>query len=148
MTNALVTGIAPTSDPDELKKTLLDRCGLEAERLLVITKRGASAYDESAIRVVKGGSAPIFSGDPGTSVPGMGSRPSLSSLVAGSHAPNYLSKVSIPQDVAENYNIAIDEGRSVVTYAAAQDEAPQIQEALRGCGLRNVKVFTPREKHG
>jgi hypothetical protein len=148
MADYLITGIAQTTDPAELKKTLLEHCRLDAERVIVINKIGSTAHDDAALRVVRGASSPIFSGDQGTGVPGMGSRPSLSSLIAPSHAPNYLANVAIPQDVAENYNIAIDEGRSVVTYTAAEDETAPLEEAFRACGLRNVKTFKTRENHG
>jgi hypothetical protein len=159
MADYLVTGIAPTSDPKQLEKTLLETgCKFDAEQLAIVTKvQQTAAHEQSQLRFVhategSGGrgsvsssmTATVMSGS-GTGVPGIGgSNASLSSFVGGSHVQNYLGDLPVPVDVRENYNIAIEEGRSVVTYKAAESETEEVQQAFRNCGLRNVKVFKPK----
>ena len=159
MAEYLVTGIAPTSDPQQLEKSLLESCKFDIDRLAVVTKvRQTAAHEESALRFVhaaenthsrgssnSGMTAAIMSGSGGTSVPGIGgSNASLSSFSGGSQAPNYLGDLPVPHDARANYNTAIHEGRSVVTYKASAEEAPLMEQAFRACGLRNVKTFKPK----
>jgi hypothetical protein len=159
MAEYLVTGIAPTSDPQQLEHSLLESCKFDTERLAVVTKaRQTAAHDESPLRFVhadtsvggrhamsSGMTAAIMSGSGGTSVPGIGgSNASLSSFSGGSNVPNYMGDLPVPHDARQNYNMAIHEGRSVVTYKASEEEAPQMEQAFRACGLRNVKVFKPK----
>jgi len=163
MADHLVTGIAPTSDPQQLEQSLLQHCRLNVERLAVVTKvKQSAAHDRSALRFIHAGTgggshaavagsmtATIMSGSTGTGVPGIsGSNASLSSFSGGAHAPNYLGDLPVPHDVAGNYNIAIDEGRSVVAYRADAGEAPDVEQAFRACGLRNVKTFRPKVTSG
>jgi hypothetical protein len=159
MAECLVTGIAQTSDPQQLEHALLDKCKFDPERLAVITKvRQTAAHDESALRFVHaeeaahgrgnaggGMTATIMSSSGGTGVPGIGGgHASLSSFSGGGHVKNYMGDLPVPPDARENYNIAVDEGRSVVTYRASEEEAPNVQQGFRDCGLRNVKVFKPK----
>lgn len=139
----LVTGIASSSDAQQLQQTLIERCGVDGGRVTIYTKRSAAAAGADDPHNARFGSdAVIMSGSGGTGVPGMSSgNASLSSLLTGSHVRNYIGSLSIPRDVAENYNIAIDEGRAVVAYKARAEEAAPAAEAFRACGLRNVKSF-------
>lgn len=139
----LVTGIASNSDPQQLAQTLIERCGIDAGRVSIYTKRGATAAGGDEVHNARlGNNAAIMSGSGGTGVPGIGGgNASLSSLMTGSHVRNYIGSLSIPRDVAEHYNVAIDEGRAVVAYKASAEEAAQTAEAFRACGLRNVKSF-------
>lgn len=49
--------------------------------------------------------------------------------------------MGISGDAADYYNIAIDEGRSVVTYAARTENAESIEQHFRACGLVKVRRF-------
>lgn len=138
----LVTGIAPTGDPEQIK-ALLSQAEYDPERLSVISKADAKARSEAQAGGPSFSSAAtIMTGSEGTSVPGMGS--SGASLSAFSHASatDYLGGLPlIPRDQAQNYNIAIAEGRSLVTYKATPEEAPTVEAAFREAGLRKVKTF-------
>jgi hypothetical protein len=147
----VVAGIARTSDPAQLEKILMGCAELNSERLAVITKAQlTTAHDESPLRFVHSTGSGMSTGSGGTGVPGISSGGSvnLSSLAGRGHAPNYLRNIAIPRDVAENYNIAIDEGRSVVTYRANPDESSAAEQTFRSCGLVNVKTFKPRTPSG
>ena len=56
-------------------------------------------------------------------------------------ASDYLRSIGIFPDAAHYYNIAIDEGRCVVTYNASAEEAPIIEERFRACGFVKVRRF-------
>lgn len=148
----LVTGIAPSGDAAEVLQRLAGS-GLDASRLSAVTKATAQARMDHGGH--GGGSlsaaSTITTGSGGTGVPGVGgSHASLSSFRGHGSAPDYLGGVPlIPPDQAENFNIAIAEGRALVMYKASADEAPQAQDALRAAGLRNVKIFKPKvlEEH-
>lgn len=159
MAEYLVTGIAPTSDPNQLESSLLASCKFDNERLAVITRaRHTAAHEKSSLRFIhaeessggrhsmsSGMTAAIMSGSGGTSVPGIGgSNASLSSFSGGGSVPNYMGDLPVPHDARANYNMAIHEGRSVVAYKASEEEASQMEQGFRACGLRNVKVFKPK----
>ncbi|MGZ3498162.1 MAG: hypothetical protein ACXWNJ_08705 [Vulcanimicrobiaceae bacterium] len=144
MADIVVAGIARTSDPAQLEKLLAGCTSLARERFVVITKAGhTQAYDDSPLRFVHSSTSSVSSGTGGTGVPGIGRKPTLSSLVGRGYVPHYLQNTSIPRDVAENYNIAIDEGRSVVTYQAPSEDTAAIEQTFRSCGLLNVRTFKP-----
>ena len=149
----LVTGIAPVKDAAQAAQLLAD-APLDESRLSMVTKASGSAL--GAGEGHSGGpslssSSTIMTGSSGTGVPGMGgSNRSLSSLSSHEAAPDYLGGVPlIPADQAANFNIAISEGRTLVMYKAAPEEAPAIESAFRAAGLRNVKIFKPKvlEEH-
>jgi hypothetical protein len=150
VTDYLVTGIAPTADLAQLDQ-LLAKSNLENERLSIITKAQANvarAADEHHGGTSLSTSSTIMTGSGGTGVPGVGGGgASLSSLGGGrGDVPDYLGGLPlIPSDQAHNYNIAIAEGRGLVTYKATPQEAPAIETAFREAGLRNVKTFKPKE---
>jgi hypothetical protein len=144
MPDFLVTGIAPTSDPAKLE-TILQTCNCDRTRLAFVTKANAQSGSNGGHG--SGGaslaaSATIMTGAGGTGVPGMGSSgASLSSFGHGA-APDFLGGLPmIPSDQAHNFNIAIAEGRCLVTYKAEPDEASTVETAFRQAGLRNVKIF-------
>ncbi|MBV9271353.1 MAG: hypothetical protein JO165_09670 [Candidatus Eremiobacteraeota bacterium] len=147
MGDVLVAGIAPTSDAAELERILVKCASLDTNRFAVVTKAQMTrAHDQSPINFVSAPQAGLSTGSDGTGVPGVGGgRMSLSQFVgAGANVPNYLANFPINVDVAQNYNIAVDEGRSVVTFRAHDDEADGVAAQFRDCGLRNVKIFRPR----
>jgi hypothetical protein len=144
MTDFLVTGIAPTSDPAQLE-SILEQCNCDKLRVSIITKATATAgrHEDHAMGAALSASSTIMTGSSGTGVPGMGRSASLSSFGGGGGGvPDYLGGLPlIPPDQAHNFNVAIAEGRSLVTYKADEDEAPTVQTAFRQAGLRNVKIF-------
>lgn len=150
MADYLVTGIAPKSDPAHVQE-LLAKSNLDNERLSIITKaqtttRAAGGhYGGRSLST----SSTIMTGSGGTGVPGVGGGRSSLSSFSGGHAdvPDYLGGLPlIPADQAHHFNIAIAEGRGLVTYKATPEEAPAIEAAFREAGLRNVKTFKPKEQ--
>lgn len=150
MADYLVTGIAPTSDSAYVQQ-LLAKSNLENERLSIITKAqatmraGAEHHGGPSLST----SSTIMTGSGGTGVPGVGGRRASLSSLSGGHAdvPDYLGGLPlIPADQAHHFNIAIAEGRGLVTYKATPEEAPTIEAAFREAGLRNVKTFKPKEQ--
>jgi hypothetical protein len=152
---ALVTGILGTSDPKAIEAALASQ-SIDTSKLKVVTKSVQSPeYDDSIldfVEVIDSQSSNDISDDMtkgtgvlsdsgGTGVPGIGSRgPSLASIGgSGGPSPNYLGNIRIPGDQKDNYNDAIDDGRSVVVYDG--DNAPSIEAAFKAAGLRNVRVF-------
>ena len=148
----LVTGIAPNSDTARIEQQLAQTASIDVARLAVVTKTSRSAlseHDEGQGSRLSMTSA-IMTGSGGTGVPGMGGHgPSFSSMVGHGGFVDYLGGLPlIPPDQAEHFNIAIAEGRGLVTYKASPEEASQVEAAFRAAGLRNVKVFKPKENHG
>jgi len=142
--DVLVAGIAPTSDAKELERILEGCAHLDTSRFAVVTKTPLTrSHDDSQINFIRGGGSGPSTGSGGTGVPGVGGgHMSLSQFVGHGGVPNYLANFPLKADVAENYNIAIDEGRSVVTFRATHDEAQSVADQFRSCGLRNVKQFS------
>jgi hypothetical protein len=145
----LVTGIAPGSDPAQVAQ-MLAGAALDDGRLSTVTKASAQANMHAAEH--HGGpslssASTIMTGSSGTGVPGMGgAHASLSSFSGHGSAPDYLGGLPlIPADQAEHFNIAIAEGRTLVMYKATPEEAPQVESVFRSAGLRNVKIFRPKE---
>jgi hypothetical protein len=57
------------------------------------------------------------------------------------HIIDHLAEYAIPEDQVQNYNDAIEAGRSVVVYKADRAEAPQVEQTFKDAGLKNVKTF-------
>jgi len=150
MSESLVTGIAPASNMQHLEQQLQVGQKLDSTRLAIISKASRAQAAAEGQHGVPGGvstSSMIMTGSGGTGVPGVGgSRASLSSF--SGHGPSltdYLGGLPmIPPDQAHNYNVAIAEGRSLVTYKTTSEEAPEIEAFFRQAGLRNVRTFRPR----
>jgi hypothetical protein len=145
--DCLVTGIAPTSDKTEVE-TLLAKCQCDPQRLAIISKVDNKALGAHHVKPSMTSAATIMTGSEGTSVPGIGGSSASLSAFGGSHshATDYLGGLPhIPPDEAQNYNIAIAEGRSLVTYKASAGEAASIETAFREAGLRKVKTFKSKE---
>jgi hypothetical protein len=145
----LVTGIAPAGV--QIAQVLAG-ASLDESRLSMISKASAAARAAAGEEHLGGPSfssaSTIMTGSGGTGVPGVGGgNASLSSSFGGhGSVPDYLGGVPlIPRDQAQHFNIAISEGRTLVMYKAAPEEAAQIETAFRSAGLRNVKVFRPKE---
>ncbi len=152
MPEYLITGIAPTGNAAQVAQ-MLAGSGLAEANLSVVTKSSAQTSTAAAA----GHGAPSFNaastimtGSSGTGVPGVGgSHASLSSFGGHAAAADYLGGIPlIPAHQAEHFNVAIAEGRALVMYKATSEEAPNVEAAFRGAGLRNVKVFKPKENNG
>ena len=151
----LVTGIAATSAPDELHSMLCDI--VDCHRVVVITQDSPGEEHENAMMsfihaadeaqttdvshdVIRGNAA-IMTDAGGVNVPGISADSRFIGYFAHPHVIDHLADWPIPQDQVENYNEAIDAGRSVVTFKASADEAPQVEQAFKEAGLKNVKTF-------
>jgi hypothetical protein len=152
----LVTGIAQTSDPQQLE-TALSKDGVSPEKIAVITKESPSEQHEDSVltfihvgqghpttdvshEVITGGEAILTNfGDP--QVPNISSDNRYVGFFAEPHLINHLADYAIPGDQVQNYNDAIDAGRSVVVYKAEPSEAPGVEQSFKDAGLKNVKTF-------
>ena len=161
MADHLVTGIAQSSDPEHLENALCAKETVDCEKLAVITKDAPTdLHHESVLtfmhvgqghatsdvqhEVVTGGSSILTNfGDP--QVPNISADNRYIGFFAEPHIIDHLANWPIPQDQVQNYNDAIEAGRSVVTYKANTDEAPGVEQTFRDAGLKNVKTFeTPK----
>jgi hypothetical protein len=148
MAEYLVTGIAAVKDASAAAQ-MLAGAALDPTCLSMVTKTSGpsmAAKNDHFGGASFSGSSTIMTGSSGTGVPGVGgSNASLSSFSGHTGAPDYLGGVPlIPADQAANFNIAIAEGRTLVMYKAAPEEAPAVEAAFRAAGLRNVKIFKPK----
>lgn len=149
MAEFLVAGIAPTSDGAQIEK-MLAQTTLDSTRLAVVSKSQSQGkvHDDFHGGGSLTSSSTIMTGSGGTGVPGVGGgNASLSSLAGHGSVPDYLGGLPlISPDQAHNYNVAISEGRALVTYKATPEEASSIERTFREAGLRNVKTFKPKER--
>lgn len=65
----------------------------------------------------------------------------LSAYLVDATTHHHLRDMGVSADAANYYNIAIDQGRSVVTYLANAENAAQIEHEFRACGLAKVRRF-------
>ncbi len=149
MSEYLVTGIAPTADAVQAANMLAD-AALDETRLSAVSKttaQGRANADAHAGGPSLSASSTIMTGSSGTGVPGIGrSHASLGSPTAHASVTDYLGGLPlIPPGQAEHFNIAISEGRTLVMYKATPEEATKAETAFRGAGLRNVKIFKPKD---
>ncbi len=84
--------------------------------------------------------APIASVKHGTNEPGLGSTLALSAYLIDDDS-DHLKGIGISSDAAHDYNLAIDEGRSVVTYMAGAENAALVEGQFRARGLVKVRRF-------
>ena len=156
MTSCFVTGIAPTQDISQLESMLSGIDGIDKSKLTVITKADRTyehdssflnffhatgpAIDGDAAGQMIDGTA-IMTGGGGTGVPGIGSSAASMGGMAKAKAIQRVGNLPIPEDEADNYNDAIEDGRSVVAYECEGGQASKVEEAFRNAGLRKVKSF-------
>ena len=139
---AFVTGIAPTQNVDELEKILGSVTGADRSKFVVLTSaERTDEHDDSFINFVHAttGGDEIIEGGGGTGVPGINSGSGLGYL-AHPHVIQHVGALPIPEDEADNYNDAIDNGRTVVAYPADGD-ASAAEAAFKAAGLLHVKTF-------
>jgi hypothetical protein len=137
---AFVIGIASSQDVDVLEKTLGGMNGFDRSKFVVITTDEPSEdHDDSFINFVHAsGDDDMNLGDEGTRVPGL--QTTTLGYLAHPHFVRHVGKLPIPDDEADNYNDAIDNGRAVVAYAVDANTA-EAEAGFRGAGLAHVKTF-------
>jgi hypothetical protein len=146
MPEVLIAAIARTCDDVELEKVLLQCVGMETSRLTLFTRdRLREAPARSRMHFILFGGSPIASGSNGTNVPGLRSTLALSAYLVDASS-DHLKDIGISNDAAHYYNIAIDEGRGVVTYMASVENAALVEEQFRACGFVKVRRFPVTEK--
>ncbi len=158
MSDHLVTGISQTSSPSQLEEALCDKEPVDCDKLAVITKESPSTEHEQSVlsfihvdeghrttdtshEAVASGYSGILTNIDGVNVPGISSDTRFNDFFASPRVIDHLADWHIPADQVENYNEAIEAGRSVVTYKADAGEAPAVEQAFKDAGLKNVQTF-------
>lgn len=146
MPDVLIAAIARTDDVAKLEDALTRCVGLETGRIALF-KRDAVGEAAAPLRMhfIPFRGSPVESGTHGTNVPGMGMTLTLGAYSADT-CINHLKDIGIPYDAAHYYNIAIEEGRSVLTYFTSTEDATSIEEQFRVCGFVKVRRFPSAEK--
>ncbi|HZZ65643.1 MAG TPA: hypothetical protein VFE17_09105 [Candidatus Baltobacteraceae bacterium] len=157
MAEHLVTGIAQTSSPGHLEESLCANEAVDCDKIAVITKDSPTdeheesvlqffhvgqdhATTDAAHEVITGGEAILTNfGDP--QVPNISADTRYVGFFAEPHIIDHLFDYAIPKDQVQNYNDAIEAGRSVVVYKAEPAEAPAVEQSFKDAGLKNVKTF-------
>lgn len=157
MAEHLVTGIAQTSNPEHLEDALCSQDAVNCDKIAVITKdQPTDQHHESVLtylhvgsehattdvshEVITGGEAILTNfGDP--QVPNISADTRYVGFFAEPHIINHLADYAIPEDQVQNYNDAIEAGRSVVIYKAAPSESADVAQTFKDAGLKNVKTF-------
>lgn len=157
MAEHLVTGIAQTSNPATLEDALCNEDAVNCDKMAVITKdEPTDEHHESVLTfmhvgrdhmttdtahdVISGGEAILTNfGDP--QVPNISSDTRYVGFFAEPHIIDHLADYAIPADEVQNYNDAIEAGRSVVIYKADMTEAPAVAETFKAAGLKNVRTY-------
>lgn len=157
MAEHLVTGISHTSDPEHLEERLCGNETVDCDKIAVITKDSPTdEHHESVLtfmhvgqghatsdvqhEVITGGESILTNfGDP--QVPNISSDTRYVGFFAEPHIIDHLAEYAIPKDQVQNYNDAIEAGRSVVVYKAEPEEASSVEQSFKEAGLKNVKTF-------
>lgn len=159
MAEHLVTGIAQSSDPEHLEDQLCKE-HVDCDKLAVITKDSPTdQHHESVLSymhvgqnhatsdvdhdVISGGTS-ILTNYSGPEIPNISSDNRYVGFFAEPHIIDHLAAYAIPEDQVQNYNDAIEAGRSVVVYKATPGEAPSVEQTFKEAGLANVKTFETR----
>lgn len=160
MAEHLVTGIAQSSDPSQLESALCNKEAVNCDKLAVVTKDAPTdMHHESMLtymhvgqdhttsdvqhNVITGGESILTNfGDP--QVPNISSDSRYVGFFAEPHIIDHLADYAIPQDQVQNYNDAIEAGRSVVVYKAEPAESPAVEQQFKDAGLKNVKTFSTK----
>ena len=142
MTDVIIAAIARTADNAELENLLTGCTGLEASSITLFrTDHAREMPARLRTHFIPSDHAPVASGSHGTNVPGMVTRLALNAYVADASGMDHLSGMGISFDAAHYYNIAIDEGRSVVTYVTSAENAILIEERFRSFGFVKIRRF-------
>jgi len=151
---AFVTGIAPTEDVSSLEKILGEMPGVDRAKLTIITKVDRSEeHDDSFLNFIHASphtsvevlgtieDATILTGGGGTGLPGINAALPWQGYLAHPHVVQHVGNLPIPEDEADNYNDAIEDGRVVVAYPCDESEVAPLEAAFRGAGVKRVKTF-------
>lgn len=157
----LVVGIAPTAEPAELERTL-STDPYKPERLAVMTKDAPTPdHEECALRFIHVhtglphettdvdhetvvGYEGILTDTGGVNVPNISADVRYADFFAHPEVVDHLAGYPIPEDEVENYNEAIEDGRTVVLYKADPPECGTVEKQFKDAGLKNVKSFPSR----
>ena len=155
MADRLVVGIFPTCDPAALRQALSADSTIDLNRLRVLTNDDRTQDHQSSglhfVHVIQEEAqygrderlthdTGIITDFGGTDVPGINWNNPISSVFSG-ESENLMVSLGIPDDEAENYSEALDEGRCVAVYNAGADTETALA-ALHKAGLTNVHTVT------
>jgi hypothetical protein len=142
MPDVLIAAIARIADEAKLEEVLAQCAGLEASRVTLF-RRDHARDVPARVRThfIPSDHAPVASGSDGTNVPGMGRTLALNAYAMDAAGMDHLKDIGITPDAAHYYNIAIDEGRSVVTYISSTENATLVEEQFRACGFVKIRRF-------
>ena len=157
MADCFVTGIAPTQDVADLEKMLGSVPNLDPAKLSVITAADRSdRHDRSFLNFIHAGGPQldaevvggsvvgkdaIITGSGGTGVPGIGAHGNSLGYLGHPYVVQHVGSLPIPEDEADNYNDAIEEGRCVVAYSSPSADCETLENAFKAAGLKHVKSF-------
>lgn len=157
MLQGLVVGIFAGSDPAAIETALsgaqIDLSKVKVVRLATGTDPAADSSELDFIDVAASMESNSLSDDMtkgmgimgdagGTGVPMGRSSASLGSFSSrGGGGKNYLSGLPIPSDEVDNFNDAVEAGRSVVAYPDAGADGEKIAAAFKAAGLRKVRIY-------
>jgi hypothetical protein len=143
----LIAAIARTADNAELEKILAECTGLDAGRITIFkTDHVRDVPARLRTHFIPSDHVPAASGSHGTNVPGMRTTLALNAYVADATGTDRFKGMGMSYDTAHYYNIAIDEGRSVVIYLTSAENATLIEEQFRACGFLKIRRFLLAEK--
>jgi hypothetical protein len=142
VTDVVIAAIARIADGAELEKLLAGCTGLEAGCITLFrTDDAREVPARLRTHFIPSDRPPVASGSHGTNVPGMGATLALNAYVADAAGMDHLKGMGISSDTAHYYNIAIDEGRSVVTYVTRAENATVVEQQFRSCGFVKIRRF-------
>lgn len=142
MPDVVIAAITPIAEDAELEEVLARCAGLDTSRVTLFrADRAREMPARLRTHFIPSDHAPVGSGSHGTNVPGMGTTLALNAYVADTAGMDYLKGIGITPDAAHYYNIAIDEGRSVVTYVTSTENATSLEEQFRACGFKKIRRF-------
>lgn len=147
MPDLLIAAIARIADNAEIQKLLTDCTGLDADRIIIFkTDHVRDVPARLRTHFIPSDHVPAASGSHGTNVPGMRTTLALNAYVADATGMDRFKGIGMSYDTAHYYNIAIDEGRSVVIYPTSAENATLVEEQFRACGFVKIRRFLLVEK--
>ena len=152
-----VTGITPSNDIAEIEQIVGKIDGIDRAKLTVLTKADRTYEHESsflnfihttepfidsdAVGSLSTHNESLLTGGTGTGVPGIGGGMTHLTSSTSDRSPQRVGNLPIPTDEADNYNDAIEDGRSVIAYDCDPAQQAVFEEAFRKAGVNKVKTF-------